>query len=153
MGVIMACFAEVASQFSEAGGPYLYARVAFGRLTGILVGWMLYLGQTAAPAANANLFVIYLAEFWPAAKEPWPRFVILTLLVGMLALINARGARQGMAVSNVFTVAKLLPLLMVVSAGVCGYDHPSGTLGCGGTDDSKRLDEGDGAADLRLRWI
>src|ERR1035441_1280457 len=25
MGVIMACFAEVASQFSEAGGPYLYA--------------------------------------------------------------------------------------------------------------------------------
>ena len=42
--------------------------------------------QTAAPAANANLFVIYLAEFWPAAKEPWPRFVILTLLVGVLAL-------------------------------------------------------------------
>jgi basic amino acid/polyamine antiporter, APA family len=117
MGVIMACFAEVASQFSEAGGPYLYARAAFGRLTGILVGWMLYLAQTAAPAANANLFVIYLAEFWPAAKEPWPRFVILTLLVGLLALINARGARQGTAVSNVFTVAKVLPLLMVVLAG------------------------------------
>jgi basic amino acid/polyamine antiporter, APA family len=69
MGVIMACYAEVASQFSQAGGPYLYARTAFGRLTGILVGWMLYLAQTAAPAANANLFVIYLAEFWPAAKE------------------------------------------------------------------------------------
>jgi amino acid transporter len=117
MGVIMACFAEVASQFSEAGGPYLYARAAFGRLTGILVGWMLYLAQTAAPAANANLFVIYLAEFWPAAKEPWPRFVTLTLLVGVLALINARGARQGTAVSNVFTVAKILPLLMVVLAG------------------------------------
>ncbi|HMD18293.1 MAG TPA: APC family permease [Terriglobales bacterium] len=117
MGVIMACFAEVASQFSEAGGPYLYARTAFGRLMGILVGWMLYLAQTAAPAANANLFVIYLAEFWSAAKQPWPRFAILTLLVGLLALINARGARQGTAVSNVFTVAKILPLLMVVSAG------------------------------------
>src|SRR5271155_3834682 len=117
MGVIMACFAEVSSQFSEAGGPYLYARTAFGRLTGILVGWMLYLSQTAAPAANANLFVIYLAEFWPAAKQPWPRFAILTLLVGFLALINARGARQGTVVSNVFTVAKILPLLMVVSAG------------------------------------
>jgi basic amino acid/polyamine antiporter, APA family len=117
MGVIMACFSEVASQFSEAGGPYLYARTAFGRLMGILVGWMLYLAQTAAPAANANLFVIYLAEFWPAAKEPWPRFAILTLLVGLLALINICGARQGTAVSNVFTVAKILPLLMVVSAG------------------------------------
>src|ERR1700691_4484367 len=117
MGVIMACFAEVASQFSEAGGPYLYARTAFGRLTGLLVGWTLYLAQTAAPAANANLFVVYLAEFWPRVKEPWPRFLILTLLVGLLAIINARGARQGAVVSNVFTVAKILPLLMVISAG------------------------------------
>jgi basic amino acid/polyamine antiporter, APA family len=133
MGVIMACFAEVASQFSEAGGPYLYARAAFGRLTGILVGWMLYLGQTAAPAANANLFVIYLAEFWPAAKEPWPRFAILTSLVGLLALINARGTRQGTAVSNVFTVAKLLPLLMVVSAGAAvTIIHPAPPWGAAG---------------------
>ena len=117
MGIIMACFAEVASQFSDAGGPYLYARVAFGRLMGILVGWMLYLAQTAAPAANANLFVIYLAEFWPRAKSPWPRFAILTLLVGVLAAINARGARQGTVVSNAFTIAKILPLLMVISVG------------------------------------
>src|ERR1035438_535460 len=94
MAVIMACFAEVASQFSDAGGPYLYARTAFGRLMGILVGWMLYLAQTAAPAANANLFVIYLAEFWPAAKAPWPRFVILTSLVGVLALINRSEERR-----------------------------------------------------------
>lgn len=117
MGVIMACFAEVASQFAEAGGPYLYARTAFGRLVGILVGWMLYLAQVAAPAANANLFVIYLAEFWPGAKQPLHRFVVLTFLVGVLALINILGAREGTRVSNVFTVAKILPLLMVVLAG------------------------------------
>src|SRR5580698_4312129 len=132
MGVILACFAEVAAQFSEAGGPYLYARVAFGRLIGILVGWMLYLAQAAAPAANANLFVIYLAEFWPAAKQPWPRFVILTLLVWLLALINTRGARQGAVVSNIFTIAKILPLLMVVLAGaaVTTIHHaPWGTAG------------------------
>jgi basic amino acid/polyamine antiporter, APA family len=117
MAVIMGCFAEVASQFSAAGGPYLYARTAFGRLAGILVGWTLYLSQTAAPAANANLFVVYLAEFWPRAKEPWPRFLILTVLVGLLALINARGTRQGAVVSNVFTIAKILPLLLVICAG------------------------------------
>jgi amino acid transporter len=126
MAIIMACFAEVASQFTGAGGPYLYARTAFGRLIGILVGWMLYLSQTAAPAANANLFVIYLAEFWPAAKAPWPRFLILTLLIGILALINVRGARQGAVVSNVFTIAKILPLLMVILAGaVLTIFHPA----------------------------
>jgi amino acid transporter len=97
-----------------------------------MVGWMLYLAQTAAPAANANLFVIYLAEFWPASKEPWPRFAILTLLVGVLALINARGARQGTAVSNVFTVAKILPLLMVVSAGAAvTIVHPAPWVAAG----------------------
>jgi basic amino acid/polyamine antiporter, APA family len=117
MGVIIACFAEVASQFSQAGGPYLYARAAFGRLIGILVGWMLYLAQSAAPAANANLFVLYLAEFWPAAKHSWLRVLILTLLIWVLAFINILGARQGTAVSNVFTVAKILPLLMVIVAG------------------------------------
>jgi basic amino acid/polyamine antiporter, APA family len=117
MAVIVGCFAEVASQFTEAGGPYLYARTAFGRLTGILVGWTLYLSQTTAPAANANLFVIYLAEFLPQAKEPWPRALILTVLVWLLALVNSRGARQGAFVSNIFTVAKILPLLMVASAG------------------------------------
>ena len=117
MGIIMACFAEVSSRFSEAGGPYLYARAAFGRLIGILVGWLFYLALTAAAAANANLFVIYLAEFWPAAKEPWPRFLILTVLVGLTALINVRGVRQGTTANNVFTVAKILPLLVVIIAG------------------------------------
>jgi amino acid transporter len=113
----MCCFAEVASYFTEAGGPYLYARVAFGRLVGIEMGWMLWLSQLSAPAANANLFVIYLAEFWPRANEPIPRFLILTMLVGILAIINYRGVRSGTQVSNFFTVAKLLPLGIVIVVG------------------------------------
>src|SRR5215468_3488973 len=117
IAIIMACFAEVSSQFSEAGGPYLYARTVFGRLIGILVGWLFYLALTAAPAANANLFVIYLREFWPAVQEPWPRFLILTLLVGLTAVINLFGVRQGTAANNVFTVAKIFPLLLVIVAG------------------------------------
>jgi APA family basic amino acid/polyamine antiporter len=117
IGVIIACFAEVASYFSEAGGPYLYARTAFGRLVGIMVGWTFYLAQSAAPAANANLFVTYLAEFWPIVNERWHRNAILTLLVGLLALINILGVRRGTTVSNVFSVAKILPLLMVILAG------------------------------------
>jgi APA family basic amino acid/polyamine antiporter len=118
IAIIMACFAEVASQFSEAGGPYLYARVAFGRLVGIETGWMLWLARLTAPAANANLFVIYLGEFWPHGKDPLPRFAILTLLVGVLAIVNLRGVRAGAQVSNITTLAKLVPLIVVAIAGV-----------------------------------
>jgi basic amino acid/polyamine antiporter, APA family len=117
IGVIMACFAEVASYFNQAGGPYLYARVAFGRLVGIEMGWMLCLAQLSAPAANANLFVIYLGQFWPGATAPVPRIIILTVLVGVLALINYRGVRSGTQISNFFTIAKLVPLGIVIVAG------------------------------------
>ena len=118
MSVIMGCFAEVASRFQEAGGPYLYARVAFGRMMGIQTAWMLLLGQVSAPAANANLFVIYLGEFFPHAKEPLPRAIILTTLVGILAFINVRGVRAGAQVSNLFTAAKLVPLFAVIVLGL-----------------------------------
>jgi basic amino acid/polyamine antiporter, APA family len=118
MCVIMACFAEVASSFQQAGGPYLYARVAFGRFMGIQTAWMLWLGQVAAPAANANLFVIYLGEFCPHAKDPAPRALILTALIAFLAFINVRGVRAGTEVSNLFTAAKLVPLLAVIALGM-----------------------------------
>jgi APA family basic amino acid/polyamine antiporter len=128
VGIIMACYGEVASHFNQAGGPYLYARVAFGRLMGIEMGWMFWLSQLSAPAANANLFVIYLGEFWPAANEFWPRLLILTVLVGVLALVNYRGVRAGAKVSNLFTIAKLLPLGVVIAAGaiyMIGGHHTS----------------------------
>jgi len=118
MVMIFACFAEVASQFQQAGGPYLYARAAFGRGMGIQMAWMLCLGQVAAPAANANLFVKYLGEFWPHAIDPLPRALILTVLVGVLAFINVCGVRAGAQVSNFFTAAKLVPLFAVIGMGL-----------------------------------
>jgi len=118
IGIIMASFSEVASQFTQAGGPYLYARVAFGRLMGIEMGWMLWLAQLSAPAANASLFVIYLGEFWPKANDLWPRFLTLTVLVGALALVNYRGVRAGAELGNFLTIAKLLPLGIVIVAGL-----------------------------------
>ena len=127
MAVIFACFAEVSSQFHQAGGPYLYARAAFGRGMGIQMGWMLLLGQAAAPAANANLFVIYLGEFWPHATDPLPRALILTILVGVLAFINVRGVRAGALVSNFSTAAKLVPLFAVIGMGLFVlHVHPAG---------------------------
>jgi basic amino acid/polyamine antiporter, APA family len=117
MAVIMACFSEVASRFAQTGGPYLYAQEAFGRFLGIQVGWLVWFVRVASCAANANLFVIYLGEFWPRSTQAVPKLVILTLLVGILAAINVRGVRAGTGVSNVFTAAKLSALGLVCVAG------------------------------------
>jgi APA family basic amino acid/polyamine antiporter len=117
VGVVMASFAEVASRFTETGGPYLYAREAFGRFMGIQVAWLVWFVRLTACAANANLFVIYLGEFWPRATQPLPRLMILTVLIGMLAAINFRGVRAGINASSAFTVAKLASLGVVCVAG------------------------------------
>jgi basic amino acid/polyamine antiporter, APA family len=117
VAVIMACFAEVASQFGESGGPYLYAREAFGRFLGIETGWLLWLVRVTATAAAVNLFTNYLAEFWPDVKEPLPRLAVLTILIGFLAFVNYRGVKSGAAASNVFTAAKLSVLILFAIMG------------------------------------
>ncbi len=118
MAAVMACFAEVASRFREAGGPYLYAREAFGRFLGVEIAWLAWLVRLAAAAANANLFVVYLAEFWPQAKDAVPRLAVLTLLLGTLAAVNYRGVESGAHLSNFFAMAKLLPLTLFAVVGL-----------------------------------
>ena len=117
MAIIMGCFSEVASRFAQTGGPYLYARQAFGRFMGIQVAWLVWFVRLTSCAANANLFVIYLGEFWAGATQPIPKLSILTLLVGILAAINFRGVRVGTGVSSAFTLAKLAALGLVGLAG------------------------------------
>jgi basic amino acid/polyamine antiporter, APA family len=117
MGIIVLCYAEVSSQFAQTGGTYIYCRQAFGRLTGLQVGWMMMLSRLTACAANANLLVIYLGTFWPQTARPAARFAIITALLAALLVVNYRGVRSGALVSNLFLVAKLIPLAVVCLAG------------------------------------
>jgi APA family basic amino acid/polyamine antiporter len=149
MALIVACYAEVASRFSEAGGQYLYARAAFGRLAGIEMAWLTYLVRLTAAATNANLFVISLAQFWPGATGPLQSRMVLGAILLPLAIVNYRGVGSGLTVSNAFTIAKLVPLGVfvvaglgvLVSRGLPGAMHPSGAVGLGGWLQSRRRPE------------
>ena len=116
--LIILCFAEVGSRFEETGGPYLYAREAFGSTVAFEVGWLIWLARLTAFAANCNLMVSYLGFFWPAANAPVQRALIIGLVVLSLALINILGVRQAAIASNFFTVGKLIPMLVFIAAGL-----------------------------------
>ena len=118
IAVVMACFAEVGSQFPECGGPYLYSCVAFGRFWGILMGWLNWLVRLTSAAANANVFVAYFAQFFPGASEPTPRGCLLAVLLGILAVINLRGVRLGAGVNTFLAAAKLAPLAIFILLGL-----------------------------------
>jgi basic amino acid/polyamine antiporter, APA family len=108
--LVMACFAEVSSRFDQTGGVYLYSRTAFGRPTGITIAWLGWLARLTAAAANANLFVTYLSQFWPSAQEKWSRIIVLTMVLSLLTAVNYVGVRSGTLQSNLFTAAKLTTL-------------------------------------------
>ncbi len=65
MAIFMVCAVEVASQFSESGGVYLYVRTALGRFIGVEIGWVHLLGAIGGLAVQGSLFTNYLASFVP----------------------------------------------------------------------------------------
>ena len=116
--LIILCFAEVGSRFDETGGPYTYARAAFGSTVAFEVGWLTWLARLTAFAANCNLMVSYLAYFWPAANNAVPRAIMIILVVLVLTAVNVIGVRQAAIASDLFTIGKLLPMLTFVAVGL-----------------------------------
>ena len=128
MGLMMACFAEVASRFTAPGGAYLYTRTAFGRFVGMQVGWFSWLAPMGTSAAAANLFTTYLAAYLPFAAAPAGRAAVITTLFLFLALANCLGVRVGANLSSIFTVAKLLPLGLLIALGSVYFFHQPQTF-------------------------
>jgi APA family basic amino acid/polyamine antiporter len=116
--LIILCFAEVSSRFSQTGGPYLYGREAFGPVVGFEVGWLMWLARLTGFAANCNLLVGYLGYFWPTAGTDFWREGIITVVVVSLTIVNIIGVRDAAIFSNVFTVGKLIPIILFIAVGL-----------------------------------
>jgi APA family basic amino acid/polyamine antiporter len=127
--LIILCFAEVGSRFDETGGPYLYAREAFGSTVGFEIGWLIWLARLTAFAANCNLLVAYTGYFLPAATNPFWRAAIIIIVVTSLATVNLVGVRQAAIVSNFFTIGKLIPLILFIAVGLFFLNHQAFALG------------------------
>ena len=118
VALIILCFAEVSSRFDETGGPYLYAREAYQPAVAFEVGWLIWLVRVTAFAANCNLMINYLSFFWSGATTPVWRATVIVLVVMALAIINLLGIRQAAIISNVFTIGKLVPIILFIAAGL-----------------------------------
>jgi APA family basic amino acid/polyamine antiporter len=116
--LIILCFAEVSSRFDDTGGPYAYAKAAFGHTVAFEVGWLIWLARLTAFGANCNLLLNYLSYFWPPATQPTWRASIIVAVVLVLTVINIIGIRQAATVSNLFTIGKLIPILIFIATGL-----------------------------------
>ena len=120
--LIILCFAEVSSRFTETGGPYVYARTAFGPFAGFQAGWLLWLARLTGICAICNLFVQYLTFFLPSVGSGLPRTAVLAFVILGLTALHLRGVRQAALFGRGITIAKLVPLIVFVAVGLFYID-------------------------------
>lgn len=118
MILIMLSFAEVGSQITLTGGAYTYIETAFGRFAGFITANIFIFGAAiTANAAVANGLADTLSYFFPAFNERLVRIMFFALIFASLAYFNVRGVRNAVSIVKFNTVAKLLPLVMIIVLG------------------------------------
>src|SRR5262245_36886942 len=116
------CFAELASRYDRTGGPYLYARAAFGRFAAFEVGWLQWFARVTSVASIANGIALTLGFYWPPIAVGIGRISLITTVAVGLTWINLRGVRHSALAINLFTIGKLVPLALFVGVGIWFMD-------------------------------
>jgi len=116
-------YGSLAKRRPEAGGPYAYARDAFGEFAGFTNAWSYWLTSWAGNAAIVTGWVLYVVVFfdgafgWTLSSTAW---LITFAMVGLWlpAVVNLLGVRQMDWFQTFTTVAKFLPLAFVATVGL-----------------------------------
>ena len=125
MVLFVTCFAIAGSRVSLTGGLYAYVEVAFGRYVGFLAGMLYFLTALGAVAGVVNVLANSIALVVPFFGSPAMRIVVMFAVYAFLVAINIRGVREGAGAVTVITVAKLIPLLLFIGAGLFFVNGPN----------------------------
>jgi APA family basic amino acid/polyamine antiporter len=122
MGLIVLCIAEAGSRVTMTGGPYAYVEVAFGPFVGFLAGFLLWMLLTFAMAAVATVLVASLGALVPVLAPRQSSAAVLVAIYAVFAIINILGVERGARVNSALTVAKILPLVLLIAGGLFAID-------------------------------
>jgi amino acid transporter len=111
------CFAEAAAKLPEAGGLYSYAHHAFGDTVGFISGWTFWIGYWITIATEIWAIGYYLQFFLPQL-DILARVFISAIIALVLSFINYRGVQISGDLEDVFTVGKLVPLVLFIAVGL-----------------------------------
>jgi len=115
-------FGRLAERTPHTGGPYVYAREAFGDFAGFLAAWAYWITTWVSNAALAVAAVGYLDVLIPVDDHRWTACLAALVLQWLPALANFAGTRYVGAVQLVSTVLKFAPLLLVAVGGLFFFD-------------------------------
>jgi APA family basic amino acid/polyamine antiporter len=131
------CYGELAGMMPKAGGQFVYIQRAWGNVLSFLYGWTVFtVIQTGVIAAVAVAFAKYTGVFFPFISvenivadlglfkiSTAQLFAIASIV--FLTWINSRGVKDVKLIQSVFTSAKLLALLLLITVGIAvGLNQP-----------------------------
>lgn len=112
-------FARLAMRWPQTGGPYAFARNAFGEVPGFLVAWSYWVSIWSANAAIAVAFAGSVGALFPALVETPLRAGACALAgLWLCAGINLMGVREAGRVQVVLTVLKFVPLALFAGIAI-----------------------------------
>ncbi|MGW4075327.1 APC family permease [Streptomyces asiaticus] len=126
-------FGALSKRVPASGGPYVYAREAFGEFAGFLNAWSYWITAWAGNAAIVVAWVGYVEVFVNTGHDKW--ISVLLALVGLWipAAINLTGVRNMGAFQVITTVLKFVPLIFMATVGLLFIDsHNFGPFNASG---------------------
>jgi APA family basic amino acid/polyamine antiporter len=111
-------FRSLNERLPGSGGPYVYARDAFGDFAGFLNAWSYWITAWAGNAAIVVAWVGYVEVFWNKDHDSTTSAMIALVGLWVPALVNLAGLRSIAAFQVVTTVIKFIPLLAVAVLGL-----------------------------------
>lgn len=111
-------FGRLTRKVPGSGGPYLYARAAFGDFAGFLNAWSYWVTAWAGNAAIVVALTGYVEVFVNRGHNIWWSIVIAAVALWIPVIVNLSGIRNMGGAQIVFTVLKLVPLAFIAIIGL-----------------------------------
>lgn len=119
VALVFLCFAEIGSRITRSGGAYAYIEEAFGPFAGFIASMLFWFGWSVlSDAAITVAMVETMALAFPMLAEPVPRGILIIALFTFLAAVNIMGVKSGVRLLVFNTMAKLVPLLLLLAVGL-----------------------------------
>jgi APA family basic amino acid/polyamine antiporter len=111
-------FASLSRRLPADGGPYAYARVAFGNRLGFANAWSYWITAWAGNAAIAVGWVLYVEYFINKGQNKWISVLLVLIGLWLPAVVNLSGVQNMGSVQVVTTIIKFVVLAFMSTVGL-----------------------------------
>ncbi|MBA3560788.1 MAG: amino acid permease [Gemmatimonadaceae bacterium] len=116
-------YASLGTRYPRTGGPYVYAREAFGEFAGFQTVWAYWFSAVIGNAAIVTGVIGYAAGFSPALGESvWLQFGLAQALIWGLCLINVIGVKQSARLQIAIMFLNFVPLITLMLLTLPSFD-------------------------------